>query len=132
MTPVFPELPHQVPHSGCASPVRSLRQTCSLPCKRTCNPHFRAFAPAIPSTWNTLPRAHHPLHLLLVLDLCQMSFRGHFAVRVSASISFKVVETSLSIQWLRLRTSVAGREGLIPGQGAKIPHTAVHDQKLNK
>ena len=128
MTPVFPELPHQVPHSAHASPVCSPCQNCS----QTYNPHFRALAPVIPSTWHTLPRAYHPLHYIPVLDLLQMSFRGPFAVRVSASIIFKTVETSLSIQWLRLHTSIAGQEGLIPGQGTKIPHTAVHGQKLNE
>ena len=30
--------------------------------------------------------------------------------------------TSLVVQWLRLCTSTAGGEGLIPGQGTKIPH----------
>ena len=128
MTPVFPELPHQVPHSAHASPVCSPCQNCS----QTYNPHFRALAPVIPSTWHTLPRAYHPLHYIPVLDLLQMSFRGPFAVRVSASIIFKTVETSLSIQWLRLHTSIAGQEGLIPGQGTKILHTAVHGQKLNE
>ena len=116
------------PRQSCMQPAPKLL----TPCKQTYNPHFRALAPVIPSTWHTLPRAYHPLHYIPVLDLLQMSFRGPFAVRVSASIIFKTVETSLSIQWLRLHTSIAGQEGLIPGQGTKILHTAVHGQKLNE
>ena len=33
------------------------------------------------------------------------------------------------IQWLRLCISTAGVEGLIPGQGPKIPHVRQRDQK---
>ena len=32
--------------------------------------------------------------------------------------------TSLTVQWLRLYTPNVGGTGLIPGQGAKIPHAA--------
>ena len=30
--------------------------------------------------------------------------------------------TPLAVQWLRLRTSIAGGTGSIPGRGTKIPH----------
>ena len=125
MTPVFPELPHQVPHSAHASPVCSPCQNCS----QTYNPHFRALAPVIPSTWHTLPRAYHPLHYIPVLDLLQMSFRGPFAVRVSASIIFKTVETSLSIQWLGFHTLTTKCLSSVSSQITQIQQAPRHSKK---
>ena len=37
--------------------------------------------------------------------------------------------TSLAGEWLRLRASMAGGAGSIPGQGAKIPHAMQHTKK---
>ena len=42
----------------------------------------------------------------------------------------KAIETSLAVQWLRLRASNTGGMGTIPGQGTKIPHAARHGQKI--
>ena len=36
----------------------------------------------------------------------------------------RLIETSMTVQWLRLHASTAGCTGSIPGQGTKIPHTA--------
>ena len=36
--------------------------------------------------------------------------------------------TSLAVQWLRLHASTAGRMGLIPGWGTKMPHTMSRKQ----
>ena len=41
----------------------------------------------------------------------------------------EMTATSLAIQWLRRRGSIAGGMNLIPGQGAKIPHIVQCDQK---
>ena len=38
------------------------------------------------------------------------------------------LETSLTVQWLRLCASTAGGAGLIHGQGTKIPHAMWRDQ----
>ena len=43
--------------------------------------------------------------------------------------------TSLTAQWLRLHTSIAGGMGSIPGQGTKIPNATVwcgQKEKQNK
>ena len=40
--------------------------------------------------------------------------------------------TSLVAQWLRLCVSAAKGKSLIPGQGTKIPHTALRSQNNNK
>ena len=40
--------------------------------------------------------------------------------------------TSLVVQWLRLHTSTANSTGSIPGQGTKIPHAVLCNQKENK
>ena len=37
----------------------------------------------------------------------------------------------LVVQWLGLRTSIAGGTSLIPGQETKIPHVMQHSQKKN-
>ena len=42
------------------------------------------------------------------------------------------VGSSLAVQWLRLHASTARGMGLIPGQGAKIPHTMWHGQLKKK
>ena len=39
---------------------------------------------------------------------------------------------SLAVQWLGLRTSIAGGMGSIPGCGTKIPQAAWCGQKQNK
>ena len=39
------------------------------------------------------------------------------------------VGTSLTVQWLRLHTSIAGALGSISSQGTKIPHATQHGQK---
>ena len=39
---------------------------------------------------------------------------------------FMKLRTSLVIQWLRLCTFTAGKVGLIPGQGTKIPYAMQH------
>ena len=43
--------------------------------------------------------------------------------------SSRIIGTSLVVQWLRLQASNTGGEGLIVGQGTKIPHAAGHSQK---
>ena len=40
------------------------------------------------------------------------------------------LETSLAVQWLRLRASSAGGMGSIPGQETTIPQAARHGQKI--
>ena len=40
--------------------------------------------------------------------------------------------TSLAVQWLRCRDSIAGGAGLNPGQGTKSPHATDHGQKKEK
>ena len=41
------------------------------------------------------------------------------------------LDTSLAVQWLKIHTSNAGGEDLIPGQGTKIPHATGRGQKKN-
>ena len=40
--------------------------------------------------------------------------------------------TSLAVQWLRRRASIAGSEGLIPCLGTKILHAVWCSQKIEK
>ena len=41
--------------------------------------------------------------------------------------------TSLAVQWLRIRTSIAGTQvQSLPGQGTKILNALWHSQKINK
>ena len=44
----------------------------------------------------------------------------------------KTVVTSLMVQWLKHCASKAGRVGLIPGWGTKIPHATQYSQPLSK
>ena len=46
------------------------------------------------------------------------------AVEWKELVQYPSSGTFLVVQWLRLRTSNAGEEGLIPGQGTEIPHAA--------
>ena len=46
------------------------------------------------------------------------------AVERKELVQYPSSGTFLVVQWLRLRTSNAGDEGLIPGQGTEIPHAA--------
>lgn len=50
----------------------------------------------------------------------------------NGSESLKNVETSLTVQWLRLCTSNAGDTGSIPGQGIKFPRAMQCSQKIQK
>ena len=45
-------------------------------------------------------------------------------------IKNKYDETSLAVQWLRLRASNAGGVDLIPGWGTKTPHAVWCSQKM--
>ena len=45
---------------------------------------------------------------------------------------WKILGTSLVIQWLRLFTSTAGGAGSIPGQGTKILHAVQHGQEIKR
>lgn len=48
------------------------------------------------------------------------------------SMQRKIGVASLVVQWLRCCASKAGRVGLIPGRGTKIPYAAQHSQPLSK
>ena len=50
----------------------------------------------------------------------------------NGSENLKNVETSLTVQWLRLCTYNAGDAGSIPGQGIKVPHAVQCSQKIQK
>ena len=48
---------------------------------------------------------------------------------VGRKIKIKTTETSLVVQWLRLRASTAGGTGSVPGWGTKISHAVWGSEK---
>ena len=57
---------------------------------------------------------------------------GAMQMLAAAMAAFKVFSAggSLLVQWLSLHVSNAGNTGLIPGWGAKIPHSVVERGKV--
>ena len=73
--------------------------------------------------WETF---YYLLSFMAIPDLCTSE-------QTEDDVFLKAVkQTSLAVQWLRLHTCNAGREGLIPGQGTNIPHAMQPKKYIKK
>ena len=77
-------------------------------------------------TTERLNNNNNILYICVCVSVSFQAFLSHphaFLISIYLLLFLKRQEIFLSIQWLRLRLSMQGSQGSIPGQGAKIQYT---------